>query len=187
MGGDNTAKSAEKSQAAFTNTLQAAFAQQFGANQSTLNFLNGKLTSAVNNPQGFSPQMLAAATTQAIQGTATDYANAAKTINNQIVARGGSTLPSGVGAQIQAQLATGAANEESSNLTNLQIANAQQQQSNFWNAVSGLAGVAKLQDPLGYASSANQGAGEVGSLSQAYSPSEQSGLGGQFLSSLGKA
>src|SRR5215469_523979 len=109
MGGDNTAKSAEKSQAAFTNTLQAAFAQQFGANQSTLNFLNGKLTSAVNNPQGFSPQMLAAATTQAIQGTATDYANAAKTINNQIVARGGSTLPSGVGAQIQAQLATGAA------------------------------------------------------------------------------
>src|SRR6267378_1280725 len=84
--GDSTAQSAEKSQAAFTTQLQSAFQQQFAQNQSALNFLNGKLTAAINNPQGFSPEALAAAKTNAIQSTATDYKNASQAVNGQIAA-----------------------------------------------------------------------------------------------------
>jgi hypothetical protein len=185
MGGDSTAKSAEKSQASFANTLQNAFSQQFGSNTSVLNFLNGKLTAAVNNPQGFSPQMLAAARTQAIQGTASQYANAQQAVNGAIAAKGGSTLPSGVNAQIQGQLAQGAANQESSQLGNIDIANAQQQQSNYWNAVGGLTGVAQAYNPTGFAGQATGANSAVGGLSEAYSKSQSAGLLGGLSSSLG--
>jgi hypothetical protein len=184
--GNSTDKSTEQSQANFSQTLQSAFSQQFGANQGVLNFLNGKLTAQANNPQGFSPQMLAAARTGAIQGTAADYSNAQQNVNNQLATRGAGGLPSGVNAQIQGQLSQGAANEESSQLGNINIANAQQQQSNYWNAINGLQGVAAQYNPNGYASSATGAANSVAGLTNAYSNSENSGFLGGLESGLGK-
>jgi hypothetical protein len=71
--GDQTAKHAEESQFKFSTTLQNALNVQFGAQKATLDFLSGKLTAAINNPQGMSPEALVAARTQATQQTATDY------------------------------------------------------------------------------------------------------------------
>jgi hypothetical protein len=121
--GDQTVKSAENSQFQFSQTLQAAFAKQFGVQSATLQFLTNKLTDAVNNPQGLSPEALAATRTNASQRTATDYAHAQQAINGQIAARGGSTLPSGVDAQIRGSLAQGAANEESESQNQITLAN----------------------------------------------------------------
>lgn len=59
----------------------------------------------ITNPQGYSPEALAALRSRTIEGTVTNYANAAKTVNANLAARGGSVLPSGVNAQIQEELA----------------------------------------------------------------------------------
>jgi hypothetical protein len=179
--GDSTAKASEQAQASFTNTLQQSFAQQFANQSNVLNFLNGKLTAQVNNPQGYTPAQMAALNTQAIQGTAQQYQNASQAANQAIAARGGNGLPSGVNAQIQGQLAQGAANTESSALMNNQINNANLQQQNYWNALNGLSGVASQYNPNGFAGSANSGAGEVANLSNAYTNSNQS----QLLGALG--
>jgi hypothetical protein len=189
-GGDSTVKGTEQSQQQFTTTLQNAFKQQFGANTGILNFLTGKLTAAVNNPQGFDAKTLASLNTNAVQQTATDYANASKATGAQIAARGGSTLPSGVNAQIQGQLAQAGANEETGQLGQIQLANEQQKQSNYWKAVDQLGGVANQESPAQYGSLANGGAGAVAGLSQAYSASEQASPWNQainsFTSGLGK-
>jgi hypothetical protein len=165
--------------------LQQAFASQFQSNRAVLNFLNDKLTTAVNNPQGFSPEALAAVRTTATQQTATDYTNASKAVRGQIAARGGSTLPSGVEAQIEGQLAQGAANEESTNQNQITLGNEQQKQANYWNAVRGLGGVATGYDPNAYASGANSGAGTIASLSEANSAAENAGAFNKFMGGLG--
>lgn len=183
--GDSTAKQGEQSQLAFSQQLQQAFQAQFGQNRSVLNFLNGKLTAAINNPQGMSPEALAAARTNAAQTTAEDYAHAQQAVNGQIAARGGSTLPSGVAAQIQGQLAQGAANENTQGQNQITLANEQMRQQNYWNAVSGLSGVAQGYNPNGYAGEANSGASTVASLSQANSAAENAGAFNQFMGGLG--
>ena len=129
---------------------------------------------------------MAAAKTGAIQQTATDYTNASKAVNGQMAARGGSTLPSGVEAQIEGGLAQGAANEESSNLNQITLANEQQKQANYWKAVGGLSDVANSYNPNGFASSANGGAGTVAGLSQANTAAQQAGLWNTFVGGFGK-
>lgn len=181
--GDQTAKSAEASSATFATTLQNAFKTQFGAQSAVLDFLNSKLTAAVDNPQGMSPQALAAARTQATQQTSGDYAKAEQAVNGQIAARGGSTLPSGVDAQIHGSLAAAGANEESNAQNNITLQNEQLRQQNYWNAVSGLNGVANEYNPNGFAGGANSATGNVAGLSTAFQQSKQNG----FLSTLGNS
>jgi hypothetical protein len=183
--GDSTAKAGEKSQLAFTQQLQQAFSTQFASNRGVLNFLNGKLTDAVNNPQGMSPEALAAARTNATQTTAQDYAHASQAVNGQIAARGGSTLPSGVTAQIEGGLAQGAANENSSQQNDITLQNEQMRQQNYWKAVGGLNGVAEEYNPTGFASSTDSAAGTVAGLSEANTQASNSGWFNQFMGGLG--
>lgn len=178
--GDSTASSSESTTAAFQKTLTAAFQTQFAKQAGVLNFLNGKLTGNINNPQGFNPNTLAALNSQAIEGTGSQYQNALKTEQAQ-AATHDSGLPSGVDAQIKGQLAGAAAGETSSALNNIQIQNGQLQNQNYWRSVDALNGVASEENPLGYASGATSAGGTVANLSGAVNASNQS----QLLGALG--
>jgi hypothetical protein len=175
--GDSTDKSAEESSAAFQTQLQSAFSQQFASQQNLLNFLGSKFQSIINNPQGYSPATMAALNTNAIDTAATLYQNSLKGVQSRMAATGGATaLPNGVQAQIAGQLAGQEANTEAGSLQQAQLANQAQEQQNYWSALNGLSGVAQEQNPLGYASGANNAASTVAQGSQAFTASNQNPL-----------
>src|SRR6266576_6995979 len=177
-GGDQTLKSTEASQAQFTTALQSAFTTQFQNQTGILNYLKAQLEPMISNPTGYSPAALAALKSRAIEGTATNYGNAAKTVNAQIAARGGSALPSGVNAQIQEELAAGAASDESQGLNSIALSDEQLKQSNYWNAVQALSGGAAMLNPTGYAGEASGAANSTANLGQAFQSSKQSQIMG---------
>lgn len=180
--GDQVDKAAEASQASFNSTLQSAFSSQFGKQSDITNFLSGKLESQINNPTGLDDATKASMTSSTINNAATTYQNALKGVQAQTETRGGPTaLPSGVGAQIQGQLAGQEAGTESSGLEAIQQQDAQLKNSNYWNSVNGLNGVASQINPLGYAGASTSGAGAVSNLSSAFTQSNQS----QLLGALG--
>lgn len=179
--GDNEIKQQEQQQQSFNAQLQNAFTQQFGAQSSILNTLNQRMTAQLNNPTGFTPAQMAALNTNNTEGAAKAYAAAQTATQEGQAARGGSSLPSGVSAQLQAENANAGAAQEAQGSNAIQLANAQQQQNNYWQAASALGGVAQQENPNQYASSFNQGSGTVGSLGQAYNQTQQS----QLMSTLG--
>src|ERR1700733_12259552 len=72
--GDSTASGAESSSAAFQNTLQSAFSAQYANQQNSLNFLNSKMQTQVNQGgQGYNAATLAAARTSANDQIAQSY------------------------------------------------------------------------------------------------------------------
>jgi len=188
--GDSTAKDAEKSQAAFTTTLQNAFKTQFATQQNVLKFLTGKMEAGITNPQGYDAATKSALNTNVIQDSATNFQNALKTAQAIDATHGGKGLPSGVQEQITGQLAGAQANSESAGLNQVQQQDAQLKQQNYWNSVNALNGTAAQINPLGYAGGANSGSGAVAGLSEAYSQSQQTGflntLGNSFAGTLGK-
>ncbi len=170
--GDQTAQNTENSQSNFTNQLQSAFATNNAAQQNQLNFLNNKLQSAINNPEGYSPSTLAAMRAQATDQTAAENQNAERVVNNaQAVKGGAAALPSGVNSQIDASIATQAGQQENQQQQQITEANANLQNQNYWNAVKGEGEVASLENPEGMAGQENNSAGEVGNLSQAVTTS----------------
>jgi hypothetical protein len=190
--GDNTASQTEKSQGAFTQQLQQIFAQHNQQQQGQLNFLNQKLQDAINNPQGYNPQALAAMRTQATEQGALQNQQVEKALGNKFATQGGATsLPSGVQAQLQAQTA----NAAEQNVNNAQMGiteqNAQLQNENQWRAIQGAEGVAGMENPDALASTETGSAGTVGNLSQAVTaangPTWGSILGGVVGAGLGAA
>jgi hypothetical protein len=187
---DSEAQSAEKTSVGFQKTLMNMFQTQFGKQSQILNFISGKMTSQIANPQGFTPQTMAAMNTQATEGVANQFTQANTAAKEMEAQQGGNGLPSGVQAQITGQNANAAAQTEAGAQNQIQIANAQQQQQNYWNAVNTLSGTAAQENPNGLISGANTAGEDVAGLSQAVSQSQKSGftntLSGAFASSLGK-
>lgn len=181
--GDSAIKNQENQQAGFNTQLQNVFTQQFGAQSGILNFLQGKLTNQINNPTGFSPAQMAALNTNNTENSAKSFANAQAATQNAEAARGGSALPSGVSAQLAAGNANAAAASNAQGANAIQLANASQQQNNYWNAVQGLSGVANQENPTGFAGLFNQGSSNVGNLGVDYNQTQQS----QLESTLGGA
>lgn len=180
--GDQTIKTAEQNSLNFSNTLQAAFAKQFGAQTDVLNFLKGKLQPMIDNPTGLSPQALATMRSSAINNTATTYQNALKATQARTAGEGGPTgLPSGVQAQIQGQLGGQQASSEADQLNQIQMQDESLKQQNYWNAVNAENGIAAETNPLGYASDATTANSDVGALGAAFKQSQQS----QLLGALG--
>lgn len=179
--GDSAIKEQENQQMGFNNQLRSAFTKQFGQQSKVLDFLNQKLTSQVNNPTGFGAPALAAMRTGATEQSARDFAHAQQATNAAQAARGGSQLPSGVSAQLAAQNANAGAAENTSAQTGITLADENQKQSNYWNAVSGLNGVSQGYNPSGFGGLFNQGSGNVGQLGEAYNQTQQS----QLMSTLG--
>jgi hypothetical protein len=156
--GDKTAKATEQSQAAFSNTLQASFATAFANNQAILQNLKTTLSNIIANPTGFSPAALTAARTNATDNVSREFQSASTAANAVAAAHGGDALPSGVSAQVSGQIAQGAAAEQSKEQEQITLANEQQRQQNYWNAIGALGGVANAENPTGYAGSSSTAA-----------------------------
>lgn len=188
--GDSTVKAGETQQLQFNQQLQNMFATQFGKKSGVLDYLNGKMTGMIDNPQGYSPDALAAMRTQASEGTARSFAQASQATHQMEAARGGSTLPSGVNAQIDAENATGAAAAGSAAQNQITQADANLKQQNYWNAVNVLGGTAAQYNPEALAGEANGGSGALAGLGNTYANSQQTGffntLANGFAASIGK-
>ena len=179
--GDSTLKAQEQAQANFTKTLMKAYKTQFAQQSQILSFLTNKLTPLINNPQGFSPETLASMRTQATEGTARSFQQGQQALNEAEAARGGSVLPSGVDAQLRAEGTNAAAAQNTASQQAITLADEQQKEQNYWNAVNALSGNAAQYNPIGYAGQATSGSGAVADLGSAYKSSQSS----QLLGALG--
>lgn len=138
----------------------ASYAQNFGDQQSILSSLTKTLSPILEagpNQMGFSASEMAGLTGQAINATAANERNA------QVVAAssaGGNTgVTTGGEKQLQAEIASRASEGLSSAENTINLTSAELGRQNFFNAESGLAGVASLENPLGYASASNTAGG----------------------------
>jgi len=147
----------ENQEASFSATLQQDYSQQFAEQQSILNNLNSVLSPIVNagpNQQGYSSQELSALNTQAIESNAQGVNQAEAAAQSRENAAGGGTsfLPSGVNAQINAEIGSAAESNLSQEQLGITTNNYAQGRQNWQNALSGELNVSGQTNPLGYAS-----------------------------------
>lgn len=190
--GDNTASGAETSQADFSKTLQSAFNTNNAAQQNQLNFLNNKMQSAIDNPQGYRPDVLASMRAQANDAVSSQAQNVQRSVNNAEMTRGGaSALPSGVSSQIAASIASQAGEAGNRAQQDITIGDANLKNQNQWNAVKAEEGVAGLENPTGMSNSETGVADSVSSLgntvTQSAGPTFGSILGGVVGAGIGAA
>jgi hypothetical protein len=190
--GDEEIKAQESQQAGFNTQLRSIFSDQFGKQTQVLNFLSNKLTSQVNNPEGFTPEQKAALETTNTEGAAKAYTQAEQATRAAEASRGGSVLPSGVSAQLSAANSNAGAAQLATGENAIALADAQTKQNNTWRALSGLDSVAASENPSGYGTLANGGAATVGELGTEYNQSQQSpllaalgGIAGAGISAIG--
>jgi hypothetical protein len=174
--GDQTAANAEKSSAAFQDTLTSAFKTQFGQNQDLYNFLSGSLKSQINNPQGYGDQALTAMRTGATDTIASQYQNAQKALQNRQFTAGGENLPSGVNAMQTGALAQGQASDTAGAQNNITLQDQNLKQQNYWNAISGLNGVNQGNNAGITAGNANGAGNTTAGLSQAVTSSQAAAM-----------
>jgi hypothetical protein len=148
----------------FYRELHGAYSEQFGKFKSILSNLHDAWTPILNggiNQQGWSAEERAARNSAAINNTATNYQHVSQAVNEQLAAKGGGNvaLPTGADAQINASIATSAAQD----LSNQQARNTAEDyatgRQNFLNAAGALSGVASAENPLGFAG-ATSGSGD---------------------------
>src|SRR3974390_994063 len=126
-------KDAQAQQPAFNKQLQSIYQTQFAENQSILKALTPQLQAMAANPQGFGATEYHALQSQIINDTGAQYSNMAKGVAQDFATSNEAGLPSGVQAQLQANIAAGAAGQVSNASNNLAIQNEQlkQQQQQF--------------------------------------------------------
>lgn len=115
------------------------------------------------NQEGFSTEELNSLNTEAVEGTAQNYAGAAKAVNENLAAEGGGTvsLPSGGATQLKAEVAAAAAGQESSEENQIKQADYAQGYSEWQDAARGLATEQGFINPVAYSGAAtNAGAAE---------------------------
>jgi hypothetical protein len=102
--------------------------------------------------KGFSDEENADLQSQAEEGTAENYGNAARAVGETTAARGGGTnpLPTGADSAIQSNIATSAAQEESRQESQIEAADYSQGYNEWENAGQGLESIAAGENPLGY-------------------------------------
>lgn len=162
-------------------TMQEYNAQQqqvFQENQALYATVNSVLQPILNagpNQQGFSQPELNTLNSQAVEGTAENYAGAAKAVNEHLAAEGGGEgLPSGGQAQLQAEVATSAAGQESQQETQIQEANYQTGRENFLNAEQGELAIASGENPTAYSNAAVSAEGAAGNEANAIAQEDSS-------------
>ena len=176
--GDQTAQNTENSQGNFTQMLQNTFATNNAQQQSQLNFLNTKLQGAINNPQGYNAQTLAAMRAQGADAVAAENQNVQRAVQTRQAVQGGeAALPSGVNAQVNAQIASQAAEAGNKAQQDVTIENANLENQNQQNALREELGVAQTENPEGMANAENASANDVSNLSQAVTAANGPGIG----------
>lgn len=172
-GGEKEAAAQTQQQAQYlTNMMQT----QFGEQQNLLNhILLPQLQQMATNPQGFGPQAMAAMRAQTIGTIGTQLAAQQRSLQQQFSTANMAGLGSGVQAALGAQLGAGAAGAEASSLQELSIANAQMQQQQ---RMQGLSGLAQASTLLGQAPQSAGLAlqGSQASFGQQYQMAQQGGF-----------
>jgi hypothetical protein len=158
-GASNEQKQLSSSTGNFYTTLQGAYNEQFGKQSSILSNLHNAWTPILNggpNQQGFSASELADLNSNAINRTANNYKFASQAANESMAARGGgnSFAPSGAVDQVNANIATSAAENLSNEQSQIDQANYAQGRKNFSEATGALSSVAAQDNPLGFAGAA---------------------------------
>lgn len=176
--GDPVLKDQEQSQANFNDTMRTIFQAQYGKQSAITDFLTGQMQPQIaKGGQGYSSQALSAMRTSATDTLSNQFQGAQRAVN-ATEQRG---LPSGVNAQIGSSLMAQQAEQQSAAQLGITQQNEQLKQQNYWNSINTLNGQAATINPLGYAGTANSGAGAVAGLGTAYKSSQSS----QLLGALG--
>lgn len=174
-GPSNQEKQLQAGEESMSNTLAANYNTYFGDQSAVLGRLQGILTpiaEAGPDQQGFGANELAALNTTVGEGVGKNYSKASQALNNTLAARGGGNeqLPTGASAALKGSLASAAANQLSSEQSQITQANYATGRSNWAQATSGLNALAQDYNPnaiAGSAISANQGAfGEASQINQ---------------------
>lgn len=168
-------------EASLADQLHSDYQTQFAGQQSTLQELSGMLNNNTVLP-GWSPPELAAVNTQTIDSNAAAARNATQAANTVGAAKGGSSgLTSGVQQQIDAGIASSAANSLASQQSQITQADYAQGQINKQQTESGLETLAGIQAPVSYANAAtgaNQaGFSEASTIEQQQQQAQASELG----------
>lgn len=150
-----------KEQAAFYKTLTDSYSKAFAGQQAIISSITtawAPILAAGITQYGFSAAQDTALRTQASEGTAANYAAANKAVNETLAARGGGNvmIPSGAEASIQASIAGAAAESESEKQLNITNTGYQIGRANYLAASNALSGAAELENPAGFAGTANQ-------------------------------
>jgi hypothetical protein len=183
--GDQTAKDAEKQTLSFDQQLMTIFNKQYATQSANLQFLQSSLQPTIAaGGTGYTPEQLAAQRTGATDTDSEAFQSAQAALNNEISQQSGGAKLTGVAGattEADAALLNAEAQKQSSDQNAITTNNANLQQSNYWNAVNALNGVAAQNNPLGYAQSSNGAGSTITGLSQAFTASNQS----QILGALG--
>lgn len=166
------------------NELRQLFYDQFGRQQNALNFLNSQAKAMVTNPTGFSPAALAALRAQSTDTVAGNFQNAQKALQEHEAQTGGSLLPSGVNANLDAGLYAKEAQAQAQGENEITLQNEDLKNQNYWRALGVLSGDAAAQNPQSYLSGSLDASAGVGSLADAATKANQSGFGSQLESGI---
>jgi hypothetical protein len=161
-GASQSQKDIGASQQAFYGTLQQQMSAVFGDSSTVFNDLMSTyapIVAAGPNQEGFSATENANLKSQAITGVGTAYENARQAVGENIAAQGGGNVPglvSGTNVGTDVNLAASAANQTSSELSQITQADYAQGRQNWLSATSGLAGATNAFNPAtGMAGAAN--------------------------------
>ena len=140
-------------------TAQTMTQEEYGNQQAIYGPMAQQFQSIFNlgpSQEGFSAGEKNTLNAQAVTGTGENYSNAAKALNEQIAGEGGGneSIPSGANTQLKEQVAQRAAQEESSEETQIQEADYNQGRADWQAAGEGLTSIAAGENPLGYENAA---------------------------------
>jgi hypothetical protein len=155
---------------AFDQQLEGLFQKQYATQQTQLNFLQSILKPVAANAEagnGFTKPELAAMRTSATDQISAQEQNAQKALNETLKTSGDANIPSGVTVGADEALANQAFQAKAGAQNNITVQNAEQANSNLFNAVSALNGVATEESPTSLESGSLEGGSTVAGLSSA--------------------
>jgi len=166
-GASDQQKDTYDEQQQFYQQMMEQQTQAWGEDQEVLAAIRGvsqPIFAAGPSQEGYSPEEKAAMETQVTEGTAQNYAKAARAVGDQLAAAGGGNLaiPNGAADQIKASVATSSAQEESREQSQITQNDWQQGYQNWLQAGQNMMGVAGQLNPVAYSGAAT-GAGSAAS------------------------
>lgn len=150
----------------------AMTAQQYASQQAIYKPMAAQFNSIFAkgpNQEGFSAGEVADLNSSAVEGTASNYKQAAQAVGEATASEGGGTnpLPSGAQDELKQQIADSAANTESGEESSIKQADYTQGYNEWTAAGAGLEGIATGEDPLGYENAATSAGNSANSEANA--------------------
>lgn len=127
--------------------------QEYGHQQAIYAPMAAKFLSIFNagpSQEGFSEGEKQNLETQIVEGSGRNFANASRSLNEEIAAEGGTGMPSGAADEMKLGLSTSAAAEKTREETGVLEEDYATGRQNWQNAGAGLFNIAAGENPLGY-------------------------------------